>query len=363
MKKSISYLLIILLPLSCSKPVEYTKPRLTNMTVSVYASVLVQPKELYKVYAEAAGIIKHIGVEEGTLVSKNQVIAKIKKEDISYDLTSARLNQQLAEDNLKGKANRLTSIEIDISRLKNQLAVDSTNYFQQKRLWEKNIGSRQLFEDRKLKYTLSIENLAAAKKRYEQARIELENLYSISQNNYRKSQSLLDNYNITAKKDGKVYQLNKKEGEFIAPQEVFAEIGAADEFIIEMQIDEVDIINIQENQLVIVALDAYPDQVLEARLSKIYPSKNIRTQTFKVEALFTNPPKSLYAGLSGEANIIISKQENVLTIPLDYLKDDNSVITTEGEEIDVELGARNMGEVEIVSGIDSATIILKPEGV
>ena len=38
-------------------------------------------------------------------------------------------------------------------------------------------------------------------------------------------------------------------------------------------------------------------------------------------------PNVLYPGLSGEANIIIAKKENVLTIPKEYLIDGNKVKT------------------------------------
>ena len=68
----------------------------------------------------------------------------------------------------------------------------------------------------------------------------------------------------------------------------------------------------------------------------------MRTQTFSVEAIFEESPANLYAGLAGEANIIVSTKKQALTIPLDYVVGDNHVLDENGNEIKVVLGERNM---------------------
>ena len=115
-----------------------------------------------------------------------------------------------------------------------------------------------------------------------------------------------------------------------------------------------------KNQEVLITLDAYTGKVLEGKVSKIYPKKDERNQTFKVEAIFVNPPEVLYPGLSGEANIIISKKENVLTIPRNYLINSNQVKTADGL-ITINIGLQNMEFVEVIDGITKETYIYKPE--
>jgi multidrug efflux pump subunit AcrA (membrane-fusion protein) len=160
--------------------------------------------------------------------------------------------------------------------------------------------------------------------------------------------------------NGKVYAVSCETGELVSTQQVFALIGERDEFIIELMIDEVDIARVQLNQKVVLSLDAYAGRVFEATISKIYPTKEERTQTFRVEATFETKPENLYNGLSGEANIIVSEAESVMTIPLEYLSDDGTVKTKSGEELRVETGRQNMELVEITSGIDTNTVIVKP---
>ena len=141
--------------------------------------------------------------------------------------------------------------------------------------------------------------------------------------------------------------------------EPLASIGSANNFIIELLVDEVDIVRISKNQEVIITLDAYNGVIFNGKISKIYPKKDARNQTFKVEAVFDNPPKVLYPGLSGEANIIIDKKENVLTIPKEYLIENNKVKTDEGL-ITILTGLQNMEDIEVLSGITKNTYIYKP---
>jgi HlyD family secretion protein len=127
-----------------------------------------------------------------------------------------------------------------------------------------------------------------------------------------------------------------------------------------MLIDEVDIASVSPGQLIYITLDAYKDQVFEASLTKIYPLKDTRTQTFQVEGRFNKEPPTLFAGLSGEANIVLTEKKNAMTIPLNYLMQGKKVKTEQGEIL-VETGISNMSFVEILSGIDTSTVLLKPE--
>ncbi|NJK82645.1 MAG: hypothetical protein HC912_01360 [Saprospiraceae bacterium] len=101
-------------------------------------------------------------------------------------------------------------------------------------------------------------------------------------------------------------------------------------------------------------------ELFEATITKIAPKVEPRTQTFLVESRFTKAPTRLYMGLSGEANIIIAQKQQALTIPLAYLMNGNKVLTEQGEML-VETGLRSLDKVEVLSALDTATVILKPQ--
>ncbi len=344
---------------SCTAEPEKTLPQVEELVISVYASVLVQPDDLYSVFPEVSGTIERLYIKEGDTLSEGQLLARIKASNQKLTVSSAQLKTDLAKENLSGKASQLSLLEEEMESAKKQLQMDSLNYFRQKRLWEQNIGSKAELESKQLKYELSLDQLKAQNKKWQKSKLELENSLRQSQNELKKSVNSLQDFSILSKINGRVYVLHKNEGELINPQEPLAEVGATDSFLIEMQIDEVDIAQVQTGQEVIISLDAFEGQTFSAFVNKIYPTKNSLTQTFKAEARFRQPPPRLFSGLSGEANIIIARKPKALTIPTSYLLPNNKVLTDSGE-VNVRIGDRNINRVEILSGIDSGTEILKP---
>ena len=108
-----------------------------------------------------------------------------------------------------------------------------------------------------------------------------------------------------------------------------------------------------------ISLDVYLEGTFETSLSKIYPQKDERSQTFKVEARFTTPPEVLYPGMSGEANIVVARKSGAVTIPKSYLVGKDSVLTPDGLRA-VVTGLETLDRIEVLSGIESETELLKP---
>ncbi|MBT8384438.1 MAG: efflux RND transporter periplasmic adaptor subunit [Bacteroidia bacterium] len=362
--KTFLFLFIIILFLvvlnSCRNRTEKILPQKRNLTESVYSSVIIQPDSLYKVYAAVGGILDRNLVEEGDLVSKNNPLIQMINNTPKLNTQNARLALNLAKENYNGSAAILRGIEEEISAARLKFQNDSINYFRQKNLWDQNIGSKAEFDNKKLNYRLSANNLQLLQSRYHRTKNELLTALKQAENNYKTSLITTKDFTVKSAIDGKVYALYKNPGEIISTLEPLAAIGSSTVFIIEMLVDEIDIVSILTNQPILITLDAYPGEVYSGKVSKIYPQKDQRNQTFKVEALFDKAPAVLYPGLSGEANIIISKKENVLTIPKEYLIGENKVKTEDGI-VSISIGLQSMEHVEVLSGIGDETYIFKPK--
>ena len=351
---------LILLVFSCGTKQEKILPFKTALTESVYSSVTVQPDSLYQVYAVVAGLLDNNLVEEGDLVKKGTPLLQIINTAPKLNTENARLAYDMARNNYQGSADLLGDIEDRINAATLTLKNDSTNYFRQKNLWEQRIGSKVQFDNTQLAYRLSQNNLKLLKSQYERTKNDLLTQVQQAGNNYRSAQVATKDFTVTSKINGKVYALYKKTGEIVTTMEPLASVGSATTFIIELLVDEVDIVKLELGQKVLVTLDAYGSQVFEAKLHKIYPQKDGRSQTFKVEALFIAPPETLYPGLSGEGNIIIAERKETLTIPKEYLIGDDQVMTENGK-VKVTIGLQNLDHVEVLEGIDANTYLLKPE--
>ena len=355
-----AFLVAIFCILSCGSNNEKIKPAITTISESVYSSVTVQPDSLYQVFAAVSGILDQNLVEEGVDVVKGTPVVQIINNAPQLNVENARLNLELAVDNYSGNNAVLRTLEEEIRAARLQAQNDSVNYFRQKNLWDQNIGSQVEFDSRKLAYELSSNKLSLLLSNYSRTKNELRTKVIQAENNYKTAQITTGDFTVESKINGTVYALYKNHGESVSILEPIAAIGSSQDFIIEMLVDEVDIVKIKLGNLTLITLDAYKDQLFEAKVSKIYPRKDERSQTFKVEALFNTPPEVLYPGLAGEGNIVVGTRENVLTIPREYLIDKNKVRTEEGL-VELQLGLQNMEYVEVLSGLDKETTILKPQ--
>lgn len=354
------WICFLFLFVSCGSHQEKLLPQKRHLTESVYASVIVQPDSLYQAYAPVGGILDYNLLEEGDLVRKGTPMVQIVNNTPKLNSDNARLALELAKTNNSGSSAILSSLEDEIQSATLSFKNDSMNYLRQKRLWDQNIGSKIQFENRKLEFEISENRLKQLKNNYVQTKNELSTQVKQALNNYTTSQITTQDFTVTSKINGKVYAFYKNPGEIVNTMEPLASVGSDSDFIIELLVDEVDIVKLNVGQKALVTLDAYGDKVFEAKISKIYPKKDERSQTFRAEATFDDPPKALYPGLAGEGNIIVAEKDNVLTIPKEFLLDGNKVMTNDGP-IEVIIGLQNLDRVEILDGISERTEILKPE--
>lgn len=356
----LSYIVLLVILWSCQKEDEKRRPEYKTLTESVYASVIIQPDSLYQAYTTVAGILEEIHVEEGDLIAKSQTLLQIINSAPEVSIENAKLSLQLAQKNYIGNTAVLNGIQDEIEGAALRYKNDSLNYKRQQNLWNQNIGSKAEYDTKKLNYELSQKNLEQLQNKFDRTKNELQTAVKQANNSLKSSLIVNTDFTIKSKINGKVYALYKEPGEIVTTMEPLAAIGSASEFVMEMLVDEVDIVKITLDQRVIVTMDAYKGKVFTGTVSKIYPKKDERNQTFTVEARFEVQPEVLYPGLSGEANIIISTKDHVLTIPKDYLIEGDKVETDKGI-VNVKTGLQNMEYIEIREGLTENTYIHKPK--
>jgi multidrug efflux pump subunit AcrA (membrane-fusion protein) len=345
---------------SCGRREEPILPERADITASVYASATIMPDSMYQVYASVSGILEKNLVDEGDSVRSGAPLLHITDANPRLTAENARLQMELAKQNYLGASTPLKDLQAQIRTAELTYRDDSVNFRRQEKLWSQKIGSQSDFENRKLAYERSHNQLQRLRSEYSRLQKELRTQMIQAENTYRSRMVSTADYTVRSAIDGKVYALYKEPGEGVLPNEPLALIGSPDVFLAELLVDEIDIVQIKTGQLALLTLDAYPDAVFETRVTKIYPQKDARSQTFKIEARFEKAPDILYPGLSGEANIVIGRREGVLTIPGNYLARGDSVRTTRGMR-KVVTGLRTLDRIEIIDGIDPTTALLSPE--
>jgi RND family efflux transporter MFP subunit len=334
------------------------KPEIKSITESVYASGIIKSKDQYQVYSTVNGIIEKVFVSEGDLVKKGDTLIAISNEVQNILEENSKLTAKYSSNALN--IGKIHDAELQIELSESKMKIDSSLYFRLLRLWNQQIGSKNeldkselIYKNSKIAYTSALIKLNDLKNQIQYAEMQ-------SNNNARIANKNKNDFIIISEVDGVVYSLNKKKGELVGLQNPFAIIGSSNDFILEMQIDEYDILKIKNGLQVLVSLDSYKGVVYEARVNKINPLMNERSKTFMVEAEFVNQPEKLYPNITFEANVVLKKKDNALLIPRNYVLNDSFVLNSDGNKIPIKIGLKDYLNVEVIQGLNKDIELLMP---
>ena len=363
MKKIILSLLIIsTLITACNKGNnQVASPQYKPLTEAVYASGNIYPKNEYRLTANADGVLIRQTAFEGDIVTKNQLIFQLESvsQDARLEASSNILRQ--SEANYGDNSPALAELSSQLRNARTKLANDSVNFARYKELYDRNATTRIEYERAELTYQTSKNDVIARQKSWQRTKNQLYVDLQNSQSNFRVNAREGDNFRIRTFEAGKIYDIYKKQGELVRRGEVIALVGDANVIYAQLAIDESDFSKVQIGQEVLIKIDVYKDKVFKAKVSKLYPKLNKADQTFRVDAEFEADKPNTYYGMTVEANIIISQNAKVLTIPKNYLVGNDSVWIEENgdkKKIRIVKGVENLDIVEIKSGLTEKSVII-----
>ena len=341
---------------ACKKKVEVVKPSTQSITESVYASGAIKALYQYQVFAMASGTIKDILVAEGDEIKANTPLFVLTNQTSKLNTQNAMLNAEL--NDFSANQNKLNELKVNINFAKSKYENDSVLFKKQNLLYAQKVGSEQDLEQRLLAMENSRALYQSSLLKYADLKRQLNVISKQAKNSLAISERMLDDYTVRSEIAGKVFSIVKERGEMVTPQMPLAVIGAANQFLLELQVDEYDVVKIARGQQVFITLDSYKGQVFEAKVTRINPMMNERTKTFLVEAVFVNQPKVLYPNLTVEANIVIQTKKQALTLPRKCVSDEGYVIKANGDSVRVKTGIMDYQFVEILDGINASDEIV-----
>lgn len=358
MKKVVSYFVLGLLMFSCTEKRESFVVTEKPMVVSVYASGKVKAKNQYTLYAVTSGVLKKVWVKPGQLVNQGEQLFSINHENAQLGVQNAQSVLNYSKSTLNEK---LKEAELTVATAFEKFKLDESLYAKQKKLWQQQIGSLIELEQKKLAWITSENNYKNAVNRLEQLKKTLATEVERNTIAYEMSNTLQNDFSIKSALKGKVFDVLVKEGTLITPQLPLAVLGDAQDFYLELEVDENDMVKIELGQVVMVTMDSYKGQVFEASITQINPLMNERNRTFTVEAAFKKMPLKLYPNLTVEANIVVQTKKQALVIPKAYVSAGDSVELNTNQKRKISIGDADFEYVEVLSGLKKSETILKPE--
>ncbi|WP_461053918.1 efflux RND transporter periplasmic adaptor subunit [Spirosoma arcticum] len=363
MKHSLLFLLVIL-TVACKRGSDGISPTYQELTEAVYASGNVYPRNEYTVTADANGVLQQRLVNEGDSIRRNQLLFVLESatEDARRQAAANAYRQSRA--NLGASSPVLAELEAQVRNARTRLSNDSINYNRFRELYGQNATSRAELERAELNYTLARNNFRAQQNTLQRSRDQIRLDVSANRSQLVVSEVAGRNTRIRSFVDGKVYEVYKDPGEVVRPGDQLALVGSGNQLYAQLAVDESDFGRIRKGQDVVIKTDLYPDKTFRARVKKTYPKLNRTDQSFRVDAEFVGESPASYYGLTVEANIIISQNRRVLTLPKSYVVGSDSVwIEQDGKKQKVKFrkGAENFDLVEVKGGLNEKSIVLIEE--
>ncbi|AUD01037.1 efflux RND transporter periplasmic adaptor subunit [Spirosoma pollinicola] len=365
MKTNLSlFFLVALLGISCKSGTDGTTPSYRELTEAVYASGNVYPRNEYTVTADAIGVLQQRLINEGDSIHQNQLLFVLESASEDARQQAAANAYRQARANLGANSPVLAEQEAQLRNARTRVANDSINYNRFRELFAQNATSRAELERAELNYTLSRNTYRAQTNTLQRSRDQIRLDVSANRSQLVTTEVAGRNTRVRSFVDGKVYEVYKDPGEVVRLGDQLALVGSGSKLFAQLAVDESDFGRIRVGQDVFLKADVYPNKVFNARVSKIYPKLNRTDQSFRVDAEFVGERPDSYYGLTVEANIIISQNKHVLTIPKSYVIGTDSVMIEQDgkkQKVKFQKGAENFDLVEVKSGLTQASKLIPNE--
>jgi membrane fusion protein (multidrug efflux system) len=249
-------------------PVEVAQVAKRPIEASYHGTAALEAPNEAQVVAKTSGVLFALLVEEGDMVKKGQVLARL-------DPERPRLEVQRAEA-------MLHKLEAELAR--------------SKELYSRKLVAADLYE--KLRYDVETQRTTA-----QMARLELS--YT----------------NIVAPIDGVIAQRMVKQGNLIQLNSALFRIVDAAELEAVLNVPERELATLREGLAVSMQVDALPGKTFTGIIDRVSPVVDAGSGTFKVTTQFDSQG-ILKPGMFGRVGVIYDQRNDALTIPRTALLED-----------------------------------------
>lgn len=277
-----------------------------------------KPYDEVVVSSELDGILKTLSVDEGSPVTRGQLIAEVKETDY-------RLAMEQAAAALKQTEAALANAKLEHQR--------------KEALYREELVTKQQFDD-------IVARLALAQGDVERARAGLD-----------LARERLTKTKIFAPMAGSIKEKKVTPGDYIRNGTFLASIIRTDLLKLAFSVPEKDVGSLREGQDIVFTVDSFPGREFRGKVKTLYPVLEEKTRSLVVEAQVANQGGSLKPGFFTRVTLFTGPAKETVVAPITALLYDNTttkLFAVEGDrakERMVKIG-RKYGEfMEITEGL------------
>lgn len=277
-----------------------------------------KPGEEVMLSSQIDGILKELLVQEGSVVSKGMLLARI-------DDTDYRLELSRTEAAMRQAAASLANVKVEFER--------------KEALYKEALISRQQYDDIVTRRLLSEGEVDRAGGALDLAKERLAKT------------------KIQAPTAGAVSQKKVTPGDYIRNGTPLLQLTRNNPVKLSFTVTEKDVARLKTGQECFFRVDAHPDREFKGTVSVIYPNLEERTRSLQAEALVPNPGMLLKPGLFARVTIYTGAAAGKVIVPVTALLYENDKVKTFVVEQDrakervVRLGGKYGEHMEVVEGL------------
>ena len=353
--------------------VEAIAPVRRPLVQTVVTSGRVVQRRQSKLGAMVAGTVAELLVDDGDRVEADALLVRLADDDALASLAEAEASVSESEARLarvQGVGRRMAVQALRLASIEAKQA--ETEYRRQDKLFETGAVSeldlerarRDRDQTRSRRISASLEVAAAAPEGSDVAVAAA--ALARAEARLTAAQVAVEHTRIRALSSGVILKRHVERGEVVQPGEALVTFAGDGPLEVRIQPDESNLAFLRLGQRAVISAEAFPDQRVDASISRIAPSVDPIRGTVEVDLAIENE-LDLRPDMTVTVEIEVGRTESALLVPSWLIRDLGSeapwlLVAEVGEarRRDVKLGLEGDDLVEIVSGLGEDDRVLPP---
>ena len=337
-----------------------------------------QPKQQVVLRARVAGEVLFMGVDVGDRVSAGDTLVELDVDLLAVAVDQATAELQARQAEVAQAAAAVSDAQTALESARVELEQGQTEADRLARLAAEGAVSTQEAERAQVTVETALQVLASAT---EQVRTRREAVRA-AEGRVSAQQSIIDQATerlsfatVLSPIAGVVLSRAVETGDYVESGDEVLQVGDLSEIKVRIQVSDRDLGKISVGQPVKVTLDAFPDQSLSGRVTRIAPTADPTSRLLPVEVTIPNPTGRIGSGFLARVSVQPEGSDRALAIPpaaLEIAEDATTptvfvVNIRDGQEgtvmaRSVTLGREAQGRVEITAGLQPGETIVVRSG-
>ena len=342
----------------------------------------IEPLENFEAHAPVATTVRKLYVHEGDWVKKGQLLLRLEDADIRAQAARAVAQLRSAQADLTavrtgGTHEEVLTNQAELVKARTERDAAERNLAAMQNLLRRGAAAPAEVEEaeNRMKRAQAQVHLLEQKQQGRYSRPEVSRAQAQAAEGsatYAAAATLLRDANVRAERDGMVYSLPVREGQYVNPGDLLVQVANLSTVQLRAFVDEPEIGRLAKGQKVTVTWDALPGRGWEGTLTRVPTTVTLRgTRTVgELTCEVANPEMKLLPNVNVSVLVITARHENALTIPREAVRDEGGkryvfeIVDGELKRREVETAVSNLTRIEVTRGLkEQAQVALGSESV